>query len=514
MDVIVHDLTSSRDQLLGSVADIAFNKSGVVLAYTVDAAVKDANGLFVLELAQGRVIPLENDAKLYNRLTWNEDGTSIAVLKGLDVEKMRERENVLVVYADVLKALSTNAPLKPTVLDPAKADGFPKGWVVSDRAALGWSDDNKRVFFGTKEQVPTPRPRRRSTDEVADVDIWNTADERIQSLQMIRAEVDRNFTFRQGFDVTSGRFIKLADETMREIDIALTGTWAVGRDTRGYIHDYKRPAADIYRVNTATGERTLLYKKFATGQGMLGLTPNGKQFLFWKDNRINVHDLDAGAAKILGGPTPPSFVDTEFDQPGPKPSYGIAGYTRDGSAAIAQQRYDLWLVPLDGSAAKNLTNGFGTKNETRLRPARLAPLDPMADFGPGGAAAERQIIDITKPITLSAYGEYTKKAGFFELANGQLKEIVFEDASFSTPARAAKADRYLFTRQTFVGVPGPAHLGSGLQVGQEDHGRQPAAVRVPRGAGASCSITRTRTASACRESSRFQTTTRRARSGR
>ena len=39
-----------------------------MLAYTVDAAVKDTNGLFVFDLPSGRVIPLENDAKLYNRL--------------------------------------------------------------------------------------------------------------------------------------------------------------------------------------------------------------------------------------------------------------------------------------------------------------------------------------------------------------------------------------------------------------------------------------------------------------
>ena len=45
----------------------------------------------------------------------------------------------------------------------------------------------------------------------------------------------------------------------------------------------------------------------------------------------------------------------------------------------------------------------------------------------------RGTIDLTKPITLSAYGEWTKKAGFYELAGGQLKELVFEDASFSNP---------------------------------------------------------------------------------
>ena len=98
---------------------------------------------------------------------------------------------------------------------------------------------------------------------------------------------------------------------------------------------------------------------------------------------------------------------------------------------------------------------------------RTLPLDPAAAApgggGPGGApggpgggrgaGAARQTIDLTKPITLSAYGEYTKKAGFYELADGQLKEIVYEDASFSTPSRAAKAEKYLFTRQTFVEFP-------------------------------------------------------------
>ena len=74
---------------------------------------------------------------------------------------------------------------------------------------------------------------------------------------MTRAEADRNFTYRESFDVAGAKFVKLADTTMREVDVSQDGRWAVGRDIRGYISDYKRPAADIYRVNTATGERTL-----------------------------------------------------------------------------------------------------------------------------------------------------------------------------------------------------------------------------------------------------------------
>ncbi|HTM25682.1 MAG TPA: prolyl oligopeptidase family serine peptidase, partial [Vicinamibacterales bacterium] len=346
----------------------------------------------------------------------------------------------------------------------------------------------KRVFFGMKEQVPAPPAERKTTDEAADVDVWNTADERIQSVQMIRAEQDRNFTFREAFDVAANRFVKLADETMRDLDVAQDGRWAVGRDTRGYIHDYKRPSADIYRVNTTTGERTLIVKSqlinTSTGSHTFGISPDGRYFLYWKDNKYQAYDLDAGSSRALGGApkpvAPAGFTDAEFDHPGPKPAYGIAGYTADAKSVIVQQRYDLWALPLDGSPGRNLTNGVGAKSEIRFRYVRTEPPDPPTapaagapaggPGGPGGFAGGRggnpsreKPIDLTKPITLSAYGEWTKKAGFYELANGDLKELVYEDAAFSNPVKAAKADRFLFTRQTYVEFPDLRVSGPGFR---------------------------------------------------
>ncbi|HEY0875887.1 MAG TPA: hypothetical protein VGD94_20595, partial [Vicinamibacterales bacterium] len=449
-DTILLDLRTGRHQLLGSVGDILFNRTGSLLAYTVDSAVKDGNGLFVFDTRSGRTVALDNDARQYNRLTWNDDANAVAVLKGNDVEKKREKDNVLVVFTDVPSAIGLDdiAPT-PVVFEPAKADNFPKDWVVSDRATLQWSEDNQRIFFGIKEQVNAPDTTRRTTDERPDVDVWNTVDERIQSLQMIRAESDRNFTFRQAFEIPTRTFVKLADETMRDLEVAPDGKWAVGRDGRGYIHDQKRPAADFYRVNTSTGERTLMLKGQLLGAHTFGISPHGRHFLYWKDNRFHAYDLDAGASKPLGNGASISFVDDEYDHPGPRPSYGIAGYSSDGTSVIAEHKYDLWQVPLDGSAPKNLTNGLGAKNEMRFRYARVEPADPTKPRADG----PRGTIDLSKPITLSAYGQWTKKAGFYDLANGQLKELLLEDAAFSTPEKAAKADRFLFTRQTFTEFP-------------------------------------------------------------
>jgi hypothetical protein len=222
------------------VADIAFNRTGELLAYTVDATVRDANGLFVFNTRTGRTTVFDNESKVYNRLAWSDQGDALAVLRGSDVEKMRERDNVLLAFPDVAAAMKDEAkPPAPVVLDPARADAFPKGWVISDRAALSWSDDRRRVYFGAKAQVPSPDTTRRSTDEAADVDVWNTRDDRVQSLQMIHAAQDRNFTFRQVFDVAAQRFVKLTDETMRDLDLGPDGRWAVGRDQRAYLRDQR-----------------------------------------------------------------------------------------------------------------------------------------------------------------------------------------------------------------------------------------------------------------------------------
>ncbi len=458
-DVILHDLTTNRSQFLGSVGDVAFNKKGDLLAYTVNAAVRDGNGLFVIDLAAGRTDILDNDARSYNRLTWNDDGSSIAVLKGRDVEKMRERDNKLAVF-DNVRAIRGNAEFTPAMLDPTTAAGFPKGFVLSDRAALAWSDDNKRVFVGIIPQTSAADTgRRRSTDSIADVDVWRSQDDRIQSVQITRIDADRNFTFREAFDIASSKYITLTDSSMRDLELGQTGQWAVGRDSRAYVSDYKRPAADIYRVNTTTGERTRMLKGQLTGSAVFGIAPDGRNFLYWKDDKYQAYDLDAGISKTLGAAAG-SFVDAEYDHPGPKPSYGVAGYTPDGTGVVVQNRFDLWLFPLDGSGAvRNITNGVGAKNDIEFRYVRTEPIDSSA-FRAARVARE---IDLTKPITLTAYGAYTKKAGFYQLADGQLKELVYDDAAYSAPTKAAKSDTYLFTRQTFVEFPDLLVSGAGFK---------------------------------------------------
>jgi dipeptidyl aminopeptidase/acylaminoacyl peptidase len=458
-DAILHDLTTGRGLFLGSVGEASFNRQGDLLAYSVDAAVRDGNGAFLIDLKTDRTHVLDNDTLTYARLSWSDDGNRLALLKGSSPERMRERDNRLIAFTSLRTALD-DLEFEPTVLDRGKAAGFPAGFVVSERAPLSWSEDGRLVFLGIIPQSAAPDTGRRpGTDSLANVDIWRTQDERIQSVQMIRAEADRNFTFRQAFDVSDGRYITLTDSAMRMIDLSPDGRWAVGRDERAYVSDWKRPEADLYRVNTSSGERTLIVKGQPIQQHLIGFSPDGGRYLFWRDNRFQAYDLGSGATRTLATANGASgFANLEWDYPGTRPSYGIAGYASDGSGVIAQHRYDLWLLPFDGSAARNVTAGAGARGEIRLRFLRTESID---------SAAPRRVrtgdeIDLSKPVTLSAYGEYSKKSGFYRLENGALKELVFEDALYSTPQRAEHAERFLFTRQTVAEYPDLRVAGADL----------------------------------------------------
>ena len=467
VDALLHDLRSGADQLLGSVNEASFNRSGDLLAYTVDAVQRDANGLVVLDLRNGRAHPLDDDTLTYSRLTWNENGTALAVLKGNDASGKREKVNSLLAFPDVNAALAATTKPIPALLTSATA-GLPAEWVVSEKRELQWSANGRLVFVGTKEQraAVDTMELKKGTDELADVDVWNTKDLRIQSVQISRADADRSFTYRGAFDVGTGRFITLADSTIREIELTADGRWAIGRDERAYISDYERPSADLYRINTATGERTLIARKQITGSNgthLFGTSPDGRFFLYWRDNQFQLYNLDAGTSTALIKQSDLSFVNQEFDHPGPRPPYGVGGWTKDGKGVVLLHRYDMWLAPLDGNAPKNLTGGAGAKDDIRFRYS-----NPRSTEGMGPVErAQALAIDLSKPQLLSAYGQWTKQSGFYEQRNGQVKPLVYEAASFSSPTKAAAADRYLFTRESFTEFPDLRVAGPDLQASRK-----------------------------------------------
>ncbi len=429
-DLILRNLREGYEELIGSVDEAAFNDPGTHLAFTVDAAGQDGNGLYVVDLATGARRGLDNAKERYARLTWSEEGGALAVLRGDTVQGKVERANSLVAFTDFDRG-------SPTRFDfDGEGNGLRDGWVLSEKDRLVWNEDATVLFVGTRTQADELEEWPDEGLPLADVNIWHWADDRIQSAQQQQASADRDRSYVAALHLDAGRLVHLADESMRTVEVARNGRWGIGRDDREYVSDWQPRIADYYRVDTRTGERTTILEGHLR---TLGLSPDSENYLYWKDGDVWNYRIAESRHNNLTASAPVDFTDREYDRFGEKPPYGVAGWSDDGESVLLYDRYDIWLQPLDGSRATNLTRGRGAAGEIRLRYVRTDP--------------EEETIDLEHPLLLDAYGEWTKQEGFFELDGDDLTEITWEDRRFGRPQKAEDADRYLFTVQTFADFP-------------------------------------------------------------
>ncbi|MBN1939675.1 MAG: S9 family peptidase [Candidatus Aminicenantes bacterium] len=430
-DLIIRNLETGLDENIGNVGLFTVDKTGARLAVTFDAADQTGNGLVLIDLKTGVRAVLDSGQADYAQLSWDEKGTALAVLKGTKKKESVQKDNVLI----VVRGLDTAAP-QTAVYDPAKDAAFPKDMVASEFAPLHWTKDLSRIYFGIKEQE---KEVEKPKGPVADVDVWHYKDEQIQSVQMVRASRDRNRTWQAALILDGMKVVRLADDSMRSFQIADEGRFGLGSDPKPYIYElnWGGAPADYYRVDTETGERSLIEKKIARP---MGLSPDGRWFLYLKNGQVFGVEMETGKKTSLTAQSPVSFVNVDDDHPYEKPAWGVAGWLKGGSAVILNHRFDLWSIPLDGGRPVNLTSGLGDKEQVVFRYMRLDP--------------EEKFIDPSKPLLLSAFGEWTKKSGFYSLRIGSAPaKIVFEDLQFGRLTKAKSADRYLYTKGTFVDFP-------------------------------------------------------------
>ncbi|UCE43251.1 MAG: S9 family peptidase [Candidatus Aminicenantes bacterium] len=441
-DLVLRNLKTGLDLNIGNVGSFRFNHDGTMLAYTIDADKKAGNGVYALVLESGAIRPLDSGEADYAQLTWDDNGRkalegfqkgkALAVLKGKKPEKFVQKENELLVFM----GLGTDASAK-IIYAPSDDKVFPEGMVLSEKGELTWSEDNSRIYCGIKEQEAE---LEKSEDPVANVDVWHWKDERLQSVQMVRADRDKRFTYRSVFLLKSKRLIQLTNEAMPTVSIPRNGKYGVGRENKKYRADVNRgrSTADYYRIDLDTGKRTLIIEELPV---RMGLDPDGKYFLYFKGDHLWIYDMAGEQHTNISESAPVSFVNVDMDTPTDKRPWGIAGWTKDRKSLIVYHKYDVWSLSLDGSQAANLTKGRGDEQEIRFRYVRLD--------------TEERHIDTSEPLLLSAYGEWTKNAGYFHLnLDGNLKELVYEDVMFSRRVtKAKKADKILYTRETFVDFP-------------------------------------------------------------
>jgi dienelactone hydrolase len=331
--------------------------------------------------------------------------------------------------------------------------GLRDGWTLSEFGTPSFSDDGRRIFFGTVPPPP-PSPELSDLEGRVDVEIWHWLDSDLMTVQNVRANQERRRTFQAVLHLGTGRgaagadrLVQLADPALPQVQLPQGGTtdFGLARDTDRYGIEasWESPNfADVYKVDLSTGERSLILERT---QGSPSLSPEARYLTWYQpgDSTWYVRDVESGRVRSLSGALPHPVWNEQNDTPSPAGSYGSAGWTRGDEFMLLYDQFDLWAVdPTGRTAPRNVTGGAGREEGLRFRAIRL-------DRDTDSWAPDAEVF-------LSVFSPRTKQAGFARtrLDRGQAPEIILlEDRSFSTPIRAADADVLLFSQETFVEFP-------------------------------------------------------------
>ena len=458
-DLVLHELATGTELVLGNIADFDFNKKGDWLVAVIDAAGQIGNGIQLRDMKTGALYPIETGKASYRGLTWNDEMTAFVVTKATDDPSSEQKWMSVIGF--------TNIGPKPTktAYDPKNDKDFPKEMAISGGTA--WTDALDGFTFSIAARKRRPRsraaPKEVKTDTKGgsksdtktegkkgkkgfpgrntstsngskpDLVIWHWKDERLQPMQEKQAAIDRNVSYKAVYWTKEKKFVRLSDDKMRQVSLTAKQKFAIGRDTKPYEYmSYLNGKlfTDVYVIDPKTGTKKKAVSKLVSlffGGANVDSSPTGTHFLYYHDGHYHVYDMAAGTSTNVTEKVEASFINTEDDHnfaKMPRPAYG---WSRDGKFVLLSDGWDIWRVAIDGTGGTNLTEN-GKKDGIRYR--GLFQFEPEPKPG----------IDLTRPVYTSLYGEWTKKDGLGRIDPSMtgVNVLLWGDCSYSNPTKAQR----------------------------------------------------------------------------
>jgi fermentation-respiration switch protein FrsA (DUF1100 family)/Tol biopolymer transport system component len=485
--LILRQLLSGHDTSFGNVSEFAWQdlpKRGTLLAMAINSEDKTGNGVQLFNSENASVRVLDSSAAIYSGLAWRKDGADLAVLRSKSNDHRESATQVALAWTHLGDASEASHTYDPT--GDAK---FPAGMRTVSFHKPTWSEDGDMVFLGMakwEEKIAEPKKyekdaggdaaktdatktdstktdsaakdkgkdKAKDAEEPATVAIWGARDAEVMPKQKLSAKRDREKNILCAWRLQNGQFVPLGKDLEEEIvpfnhqQTAYAANWSAYAMERSI----GRPAADVYFVDLATGNRTKIQDRL-NDDYYLEASPAGHYLLYFHDNNYWTVNTTTRAVVNITKTVPTAFADLEADYTiKQKPAFGFAGWTKDDASIILYDKFDLWQVSPDGSQSTKLTDG--AKDQVRHRYVKLNPRD--------------EFLDIDKPMYLSMFGIWTKKSGYARLnlaTSGKFTEehLVWQDKSVDRLGKAKDADVFEYVVQTFTESPNAFVGGSDLK---------------------------------------------------
>lgn len=448
--LLLKNLADNTTRTIGNVTEYAFNKKSDFLAYIIESANTAGNSVELFNLNHYTIKVVASDTSRFSKLSWQKEGDGLSFFKTFKKDSHEEENAMVYSYMDIYKTASLQ------IFDPTTAAGFPGNMRIYNGSVLRISDDMRSVFFGLKTWTVKPKKEdKKNTDsskskndsaktmlakkpgadeKLPAVDIWHWKDPEIQPRQKITFTQDKEASYLSVWNLGTKQFYQLAKENTP--DALLTGNqqFAITSTNKKYKPAFKEDYADFYLVNTQTGEEKLLYEKtlagFYTGPNS---SPDGKYLYYFRDKHWWVYEITTGRNINITQNIKADFQNLRDDHPATRPPVGVGGWIKGDKEVLLYDEYNIWAVKPDGSGGRKLTQG--EKEEIMFRVYRV-------DF-------EETYLDDSKALYLSAYGDKSKKYGYYKYENGNTEKLIFEDLSISRLTKAKDANSFLYVKQDY-----------------------------------------------------------------
>ena len=318
--------------------------------------------------------------------------------------------------------------------------GLPVDWRVSENNKPNFSEDGKKLYFGTAPKIEIEPKDTLLKEEKYQVDIWNWKDPLIQPQQKKQLEKEKKRNYLAVYFPEKNKMVQLGNE---EIPDVRTYNHGNTNTVLGYTNKPWQQLAswddsyrDYYAIDISTGKKTKLLTK---QQSSASLSPTGKYLLWYltTDSSWYVKNANGNETISLTKNLPFNFYYELNDMPQLPGSYGIAGWTEKDEYILIYDKYDIWKFdPAGKEKAFRITAGYGRENEIRFRYQKL----------------DRESSWVEKEMMLSAFDFKNKQSGFYKTsykAKTNPEKLIMDNYSFSSLKKAKNANKVIWEKEAF-----------------------------------------------------------------
>lgn len=429
------------------------------LVYTIqkksaDTTSQDLRGVYLFDKKNFSSKKISSHRDQFKSFTFDEQEDKLVYLADKSQEKSLLKDFQILYYTSSLDSAE--------VLISQNYTGIPEQWYIQGETPLSFSDNGQKLFLGLSP-IPAVQDTNLIQSEHAKVDIWHWQDDYLQPYQLVNLKREQSRSFPAVYHFTDQSLIQLADDKISRMSFTDSGDheWALsysdfGNRISSQWEAFSRNKISI--VSTHTGEQITIADSL---NGNAYLSPNGKYVVLFDRDKGAWLSYEIATQKTynLTGDIAISFANEDHDMPSIPNAYGIAAWSDDGKSLAIYDKYDIWVLALNGSKHQLATQGYGRQNRTMLRYLDLNTTKTLR--------RKSTVIDFGSDAYFTSFDEVSKQKGLYHSSSFEKKtpKTVFSGPfTYKSIAASNNQKHFVYTKEDYINSPDAHYFQDGEEL--------------------------------------------------